>query len=134
LRPCGSSSPRSAATSQWRDASRGRDFISTSAEPSIVARLRAWLTIHHLSQLALLIQQVIIVRVSGEYLRLKGAGSPALSDLVDPLFISLGCVGAAAIASLLLYFNRRERTVLILTFVGIAGLIAYKLIAMPGLG
>ena len=108
--------------------------MNTLATPGITARIRRWFTVHHLAQLALIVQPLIVFRVGGEYLRLKWAGSDAVPALIDPLFISVSAVGAAAIVSLLLYFNGRERAVLVLTVVGIAALIAYKLTAMPGLG
>jgi hypothetical protein len=101
---------------------------------SIVHRTRAWFTVHHLAQLALLVQPLIVFRTGGEYLRLKWIGTDTLPDLIDPLFISVAAVAVAAIVSLMLYFNGRERSVLVLTVAGIAALIAYKLIAMPGLG
>ena len=108
--------------------------MAAVATSSLGARVRAWFTVHHLAQLALVIQQVIVLRVSAEYLRLEAAGSVELPDLVDPLFISLGGVALAAIVSLVLYFNRREAAVLVLTLAGIVALIVYKLTAMPGLG
>jgi len=101
---------------------------------AIIARARDWATAHHFAQLALLVQPLIVVRTAGEYLRLKWQGSETLPALIDPLFISLAALGLAAIASLVLYFNRRERAVIVLTLAGIAGLIAYKLLAMPTLG
>jgi hypothetical protein len=102
-------------------------------QPSLVSRMRGWLTVRHFAQLALLVQPLIVVRTGGEYLRLKWAGAvdPAL---IEPLFISVAAVGVVAIVSLLLYFNRRERGILVLTVVGIAALIAYKMLAMPSLG
>jgi hypothetical protein len=103
------------------------------ASPTL-GRARAWFTLHHWAQLALLVQPLIVVRTGGEYLRLKWAGTADVAALIEPLFVSLAAVGLVAIASLLLYFNRREGSVVALTLVGIAGLIAYKLIAMPGLG
>lgn len=107
--------------------------MTTLVQPSTARRLRGWLTIHHLAQLALIVQPLIVFRTGGEYLRLKWAGSAALPELIEPLFISLAAIAVAAIVSLLLYFNGRERSVLALTIVGIAALIAYKLTAMPGL-
>lgn len=97
-------------------------------------RVRHWSTVHHFAQLALLVQPLIVFRTAGEYLRLKWAGTATLPALIDPLFISLAAIGVAAIASLILYFNHRERAVVVLTVVGIAALIAYKLLAMPSLG
>jgi hypothetical protein len=97
-------------------------------------RARAWLTVHHFAQLALLIQPLIVLRTGGEYLRLKWAGEASLPALIEPLFIALAAVGAVSIVSLMLYFTGRERAVLVITAAGIAALIAYKLIAMPALG
>ena len=108
--------------------------MTSVAHPTVLQRVRGWLTVHHLAQLALLVQPLIVVRTGGEYLRLKWAASAALPALIEPLFISLAAVGAVSIVSLLLYFNGRERAVLAVTVVGIAVLIAYKLVAMPGLG
>ncbi len=107
--------------------------MSELARPSWTARLRGWFTVHHFAQLALLVQPLIVARTAGEYVRQQAAGSvdPAL---VEPLFIALTAVGLITIATLLLYFARREKAVLALTLVGIAALIVYKLLAMPGLG
>ena len=99
----------------------------------LLGRVRGWFTVHHFAQLALLVQPLIIFRTGGEYLRLKWAGTDTLPALLDPLFISIAVVAVVAMASLILYFNRRERTVLVLTLAGIAALIVYKLVAMPGL-
>ena len=103
------------------------------AQPNWPDRLRGWFTIHHFAQLALLVQPLIVARTAGEYIRLSAAGTvdPAL---IEPLFISLAAVGVVTIVSLLLYFARRERTVLLLTLIGIIALVAYKMLAMPGLG
>jgi hypothetical protein len=101
---------------------------------TLAARARAWLTVHHFAQLALLIPPLIVLRTGGEYLRLSSAGAPDLPDLVAPLFIALAAAGAVSIVSLLLYFAGRERGVLALTVAGIAALIAYKLVAMPAQG
>lgn len=102
-------------------------------QPDWAARIRHWLTLHHFAQLALLVPPLIVARTAGEYMRLKwtGALDPAL---IEPLFVSMAAVGAFMIVTLLLYFARRERTLLALTLVGIAALIAYKMLAMPGLG
>ncbi|MEO8756379.1 MAG: hypothetical protein ABI398_01320 [Devosia sp.] len=108
--------------------------MTTLAQGGFMQRARRWLTVHHLAQLALIVQPLIVFRTGGEYLRLKWAGSDAIPALIDPLFISVSAIGAAAIVSLLLYFNGRERSVLALTVTGIAALIAYKLTAMPSLG
>jgi hypothetical protein len=101
---------------------------------TLLDRARLWATGHHFAQLALLVQPLIVFRTAGEYLRLKWAGSATLPALLDPLFVSLAAVGVGAIASLILYFNGRERAVIVLTLTGIAALITYKLLAMPGLG
>ena len=103
------------------------------AQPNWLGRFRGWFTIHHLAQLALLVQPLIVARTAGEYVREQAAGTvdPAL---IGPLFISLTAVGIVTIVALLLYFGRRERSVLVLTGLGIAALIAYKMLAMPGLG
>ena len=108
--------------------------MTALAQPTVLGRFRGWLTAHHLAQIALLVQPLIVVRTGGEYLRLKWAGSDAVPALIEPLFIALAAVGTVTIASLLLYFNGRDRSVLALTLVGIVALIVYKLTAMPGLG
>jgi hypothetical protein len=101
---------------------------------SLAQRVGPWLTIHRLAQFALLIPPLIVLRTGGEYVRLKAAGAAGLPDLVEPLFIALASVGAVSILSLLLYFTRHERSLLVLVVLGICALIAYKLIAMPALG
>lgn len=100
---------------------------------TMLSRARGWLTVHHLAQLALVVQPLIVVRTGAEYLRLRWAGSQSLPELVEPLFISLAAIGAVAIVSLLLYFYGRERSVLALTLAGIVALVVYKLVAMPAL-
>lgn len=101
---------------------------------TLAARIRGWFTVHHLAQAALIIQPLIVFRTGGEYFRLKWNGDPALPALIDPLLLSISAIAAAMIVSLLLYFNRREGAVVVLTLAGIAALIVYKLVAMPGLG
>ena len=101
---------------------------------TLTQRVRAWATAHHFAQLALLVQPLIVVRTGGEYMRLKWADSDALPALIEPLFTALAAIGVVSIVSLLLYFNRRDRSVLVLTLAGIVALVVYKLVAMPGLG
>lgn len=100
---------------------------------TLAERARSWLTVHHFAQLALLIEPLIVLRTGGEYLRLEWSGAGSLPELIEPLFIALAAIGAISILSLLLYFSGRERGVLVVTLAGIAGLIAYKPIAMPAL-
>jgi hypothetical protein len=101
---------------------------------TITQRTRSWATKHHFAQLALLVQPLIVFRTAGEYLRLKWQGAAVAPTLLDPLFTSLAAIGVASIVSLILYFTGRERSVIALTVVGIAALIAYKMLAMPTLG
>lgn len=107
--------------------------MNTLASP-MLGRARAWFTLHRWAQLALLVQPLIVVRTGGEYLRLKWAASGDVGAPVEPLFVSLAAVGLLAMVSLLLYFNRREGSVVALTVAGTAALIVYKLVAMPSLG
>jgi hypothetical protein len=100
---------------------------------TLAVRARAWLTTHHIAQLALLVPPLIVVRVGAEYLRLKAVADPNLPALVEPLFVSIAATGAVSIVALVLYFAGRERALLVLTAAAIAGLIVYKLLAMPGL-
>lgn len=103
------------------------------AQPDRAAPIRRWFTLHHLAQLALLVPPLIVARTAGEYMRLKWAGTLD-PGLIEPLFMSLAAIGVFTLVALLLYFARRERTLLVLTLVGIAALIAYKMLAMPSLG
>lgn len=100
---------------------------------SIAARTRAWVTARHVAQVALVVQPLIVFRTAGEYLRLVSSGNDGLQALLVPLFVSIAAVAVVTIVSLLFYFNNRDRAVIALTAAAIVGLIAYKLMAMPGL-
>ena len=109
-------------------------MMTTLVQTTLLRRIRSWFSLHHWAQIALVVQPLIVVRTGAEYLRLRMSDSGALPSLVEPLFVALAGVGILAIVTLVLYFFKRERAVVVLTLFGVVALIAYKLMAMPGLG
>lgn len=106
--------------------------MNAIANASIADRFRSWFTRHHLAQLGLIVQTIIIFRTSLEYFRLSAEGH-STPDILGPLLGSIGGVAVCAFVGLLLYFNRREGLLIGFVVLEIAGLVAFKLLFMPGL-
>jgi hypothetical protein len=100
---------------------------------SLAIRARSWFTAHHLAQLGVLAQLLAGFRAVGEYFRLQWAGGAA-PQIVGPLLLGAMLAIAGGFISVVLYFFGRDRLAIAMTVVGIVGLIAYKLIALPSLG
>src|SRR5262249_19233084 len=100
---------------------------------TIASRARAWLTARHLAQLGILAQLLAGFRTVGEYFRLQWEGG-ATQAIVGPLLLGAMLAIAGGFISIVLYFFGRDRLAIAMTVVTIAGLIAYKLIALPTLG
>lgn len=105
-----------------------------SEQQSGWSRFRAWFTVHHLAQVALVVQQLIVLRTAVEFFRLGGAGNADAVAYSGPLFAATGGVAAMAIVSLFLYFNRQDLALIVLTLFGIVVLVIWKLISLPLLG
>jgi len=100
---------------------------------TLVIRARRWLTARHLAQLGILAQMLAGFRTVGEYFRLQWEGG-AIPAIVGPLLLGAMLAIAGALVSVVLHFFGRDRPAISTTIVTIAGLIAYKLIALPTLG
>lgn len=100
---------------------------------TVVVRARRWLTARHLAQLGILAQMLAGFRTVGEYFRLQWGGVTG-SAIVGPLLFGAMLAIAGAFVSVILYFFGRDRLAIAMTVATIAGLIAYKLIALPTLG
>ena len=99
----------------------------------IVEGARRWLTAHHIAQLGVLVQMLAGLRTVGEYFRLQWVGAAA-PDVIEPLLFAAMLAIGGAFVSVVLYFFGHERAVIGLAVLVIAGLIVYKLIALPALG
>ncbi len=100
---------------------------------TLVARARHWLTARHLAQLGILAQMLAGFRTVGEYFRLQWEGTLTTAVANALLLGAMGAI-AGAFLTVILYFFGRFRLAIALTLLTIAGLIAYRLIALPGLG
>ncbi len=100
---------------------------------TLVERARHWFSAHHIAQLGILAQLLAGFRTVGEYFRLSWEGGTPPS-IVGPLLFGAMLAIAGGFVSVILYFFGRDRLAIAMTVVTIAGLIAYKLIALPALG
>jgi len=99
---------------------------------ALAQRARNWLSAHHLAQLGILAQLLAGFRTVGEYFRLQWDGG-ATTAVVGPLLLGAMLAIAGGLLSVILYFFGRDRLAIALTVLTIAGLVAYKLIALPTL-
>lgn len=105
-----------------------------SEQQSGWSRFRAWFTVHHLAQVALVVQQLIVLRTAFEFFRLGGANNTDAVAYSGAFLAAIGGVAAMAIVSLVLYFNRQGLALIVLTLFGIVVLVIWKFISLPLLG